>query len=71
MMPLSIAPRGTTLKIMKTPVDEKVKRHLANLGILVGAEITMLNEQAGDVIVKVKDCKLALNKQLTTRIMVG
>ena len=71
MMPLSIAPRGTTLKIMKMPVDEKVKRHLANLGILVGAEITMLDEQAGDVIVKVKDCKLALNKQLATRIMVG
>mgnify|MGYP002797168669 FL=1 len=70
-MPLSIAPRGTTLKIMKTPVAEKVKRHLAHLGILVGAEITMLNEQAGDVIVKVKDCKLALNKQLATRIMVG
>ena len=70
-MPLSIAPRGTTLKIMKTHVDEKVKRHLANLGILVGAEITMLNEQAGDVIVKVKDCKLALNKQLATKIMVG
>ncbi len=70
-MPLSIAPLGKTVKIVKMSTDEKVKRHLANLGVLVGAEITMLNEQAGDVIIKVKDCKLALNKQLAVKIMVS
>ena len=70
-MPLSIAPMGKTLKVVRMAADENVKRHLANLGILVGSELVMLSEQKGDVIVKVKDCRLALNKQLATRIMVA
>lgn len=70
-MPLSIAPAGRKVKIVKMSVDEKVKRHLANLGILAGAELIVVSEQRGDVIVNVKDGKLALNRQLATRITVS
>ena len=70
-MPLSIAPIGRTVKVVRMSADENVKRHLANLGILVGAEVVMFSEQKGDVIIKVKDCKLALNKQLATKITVA
>lgn len=71
MMPLSVAPEGRQMKVMKMAADDKVKRHLANLGITVGAEIEMLSVKSGDVIVKVRDCRLALNKSLATKIMVG
>lgn len=70
-MPLSIAPMGKPLKVIRTSAEENVKRHLANLGILPGAEVVMLSEQNGNVIIKVKDCKLALNKQLATGIVVA
>lgn len=70
-MPLSIAPAGRKVKIVKMSVDEKVKRHLANLGILAGAELIVVSEQRGDVIVNIKDGKLALNRQLATRITVS
>ena len=70
-MPLIIAPIGKTMRIVRMSADENIKRHLANLGILVGAEVMMLSVQNGDVIIKVKDCKLALNKQLATKITVA
>ena len=70
-MPLIIAPRGKPLRVVKTSVEEKLKMHLANLGILAGAEIVLLSQQNGDVIIKIKDSKLALNKQLATKITVA
>lgn len=70
-MPLIIAPSGKPLRVVKMSVEEKLKMHLANLGILAGAEIVLLSQQNGDVIIKIKDSKLALNKQLATKITVA
>ncbi len=71
MMPLIIAPQNKNLKIARISADEKTKRHLSNLGVIIGSEVVMLSEQSGNVIVKVKDSKLALNRELASKIMVG
>lgn len=71
-MPLVVAPKDVLLKIIRIFItDEKTKRHLENLGILVGAELTILNEANGNLIIKVKDGRLALNKDLALKILVA
>lgn len=71
-MPLIIAPENVELRIVKVLVsDEKTKRHLENLGILTNSIITILSRQHGDIIVKVKDGRLALNKETAEKIHVA
>ena len=70
-MPIAIAPINTSLKIIKILVDEKTKRHLENLGILVNANILVLAKNDGNVIIKVKDGRLAINKETALKIFVG
>ncbi len=70
-MALAFAPFGKELRIIKINADEKTRRHLENLGILVGADVISMYDISGDVIVKVKDCKLALNKCLAMKIQVA
>ena len=70
-MPIVVAPENTDLKITKILTDEKTKRHLENLGILVNAMITILSKQDGNVIVKVKEGRLALNKEIALKILVA
>lgn len=70
MMPLSIAPLSTEVKVMKLLTDEKLKQHLNNLGIIVGSNITLIQEKKGDVILNVKGVRVALNKTLAQKIYV-
>lgn len=70
-MPVVVAPIGEELTISKVVADEKTKRHLENLGLLAGEKITLITESNGDIIVKVKDGRLALNRQLATKIFVA
>lgn len=70
-MPLVAAPIGTDMKITKVLTDEKTKRHLENLGILAGGTIMLISESKGDLIVKIKDGRIALNKQLAMKIFVA
>jgi len=70
-MALAFAPFGRELKITKILADEKTKRHLKNLGLIIGADIISMYDNCGNVIIKVKDCKLALNKTLALKIYVA
>lgn len=70
-MPIAMAPINTSLKIIKILVDEKTKRHLENLGILINANIIVLAKNDGSVIIKVKDGRLAINKDTALKIFVG
>ncbi len=70
-MPIAIAPKDTALKIVKILADEKLKTHLNNLGILENGEITVVSKEAGSTIVLVKGVKLALDRNLSTKILVG
>ena len=54
-MPLMLAPKNQSVKIVKIVADEQTKKHLQNLGILVGAEITVFSASGGSVICMVKN----------------
>ena len=69
-MPIAIAPINTNLRITKILVDDKTKRHLENLGILINANVLVLSKNQGSVIVKIKDYRLALNKETALKIFV-
>ena len=69
-MPLPIAPTGTRLIVLKVTAEEKIRRHLENLGLLKGAELVLISAQGGDVILKIKDGRLAINRQLAMKIFV-
>ncbi len=70
-MPLTIAPLGKELTIQKVVTDEKSKRHLQNLGVTVGGVVTILSASGGDVVIFVKEGRIALNRLTATRIFVA
>jgi len=71
-MPIPMAPIGKELTIIKVMAgDERTKRHLENIGVISGAKITVLDEQSGSVIVRVHDSRLALDKEMALKILVG
>ena len=69
-MPLPIAPAGEELTVKKVLADEKNKRHFENLGIIVGAKITVLSAVGGNVIIKLHEGRLALDKGQAMTILV-
>jgi ferrous iron transport protein A len=70
MMPLTMARAGETNIIRKITGRDEVRRHLAELGFVVGEQVTVVNEIAGNMILSVKDCRIALNREMATRIMI-
>lgn len=70
-MPIHIAPRGAELEVRKVGADEKVKRHLQELGISEGSKITLISSTGGNVIVIVKEGRLCLDKNLASKILVA
>lgn len=70
-MPLILAPLGQEVKIVKIIADEKTKKHLANLGVLVQANITVLSRSGGSSVCIVKDGRLALDKEIAAHIFVA
>ena len=52
-------------------VEQKVKKHLESLGIIVNENITILSQTGGSVIVVIKEGRLALNKDIPSKILVA
>lgn len=71
MMPLTMAKVGDTVTIQKITGKDEVRLHLAELGFVVGSQVTVVNEIAGNLIVQVKESRLALDKTMANRIMIG
>lgn len=69
-MPLSMAPYGQERIIMKITGRDHVKKHLANLGFVVGESVTVISELNGNMILKVKEARIALDKSMASRILV-
>lgn len=69
-MRLVIAPIGKEGKVVKIDTDEKTKNRLQNIGIIEGGKITLMQSNFGDVIVKVRDCRIAMNKDVAGKITV-
>lgn len=70
MMPLGMLSAGDTNIIRKITGQCEVRRHLAELGFVVGEEVTVISEMGGNMILSIKDSRIALNKAMAMRIMV-
>lgn len=70
-MPIMMAPIGEEVEIKRISADEKVRRHLENLGLAVGQKIVLLTSQGGAVILKVKDGRMALDRKMAAGIFVA
>ncbi|TDW19915.1 ferrous iron transport protein A [Breznakia blatticola] len=70
-MPLIIAPLGKSVKVLKYSLDEGSEKRLRDLGLVPGCEIAVVQESGGDLIIQVKDARIALNKSLARKIFVA
>ena len=70
MMPLTMAKVGETITIHKISGTDEVRQHLAELGFVVDSDVTVVSEMGGNIIVQVKDSRIALDKTMANRIMV-
>ncbi|NCB50337.1 MAG: ferrous iron transport protein A [Clostridia bacterium] len=70
MMPLTMAKIGETNLIKKITGKDEIRRHLAELGFVIGESVTVVSELGGNMILSVKDSRIALDKTLALRIMV-
>ncbi len=69
-MPISIAPLNKELRVIRVSSDPKVKKHLESLGILINSIITVLSSDNGNVIIALKDGRLALDRNIASSIFV-
>ena len=69
-MPLTMAKAGETNYIKKVGGNEETKRHLETLGFVVGGAVTVISSLNGNLIVNVKDSRVAISKEMANKIMV-
>ena len=69
-MPLSMVNAGEPYTIKKIGGKEEFRRHLENLGFVVGGVVTVVSEINGSLIVNVKDSRVAIGKDMANKIMV-
>ena len=69
MIPLTAAKAGETVTIKKITGRDELRRHLAEMGFVVDDDVTVVNEMAGNLIVQVKDSRVALDKDMASRIL--
>ncbi|MBB5265018.1 ferrous iron transport protein A [Catenibacillus scindens] len=71
MMPLTLAKTGEEAVIRKVGGKEETRRFLENLGFVAGAIVTVVSDIGGNLIVNVKDARVAIGKDMANKIMVG
>lgn len=70
MMPLNLANVNEIQIIKKITGNPEVKKHLENLGFTVGTQISVVNTLGGNLILKVKDSRVAISDELARKIMI-
>ena len=70
MMPLTMVDLGEEKTIMKVGGKIETKRFLENLGFVVGGKVTVVSQIGGNVIVNVKESRVAIGKDMANKIMV-
>ena len=70
MMPLTLANTGEELMIRKVGGSPEVRQHLETLGCVAGGTVQLISEIGGNVIVNVKESRIAISKEMAQRIMV-
>ena len=69
-MPLTMAKPGETVTIRKITGKDEVRQHLAELGFVVDGSVTVVSEIAGNLILQVKESRIALDRTLANRVMI-
>ena len=70
MMPLTLSNIGEENMIKRIGGKPEVRRHLENLGFVAGSTVRVVNTLGGNVIVQVKDARVAVSRELAQKIMV-
>ena len=70
MMPLTLANIGEENIIKRVGGNPEVKKHLENLGFICGSTVTVINAIGGNVIVNVKESRIAISREMAQRIMI-
>ncbi|CDC69843.1 MAG: ferrous iron transport protein A [Firmicutes bacterium] len=70
MMPLSLAELDTENTIRKIGGSPELRKHLENLGFVVGGNVTVVAMLGGNVIVKVKEARVAISEEAARRVMI-
>ena len=70
MIPLNFAEVGKECVIKKIGGSPEVKKHLENLGFSIGGSAILINTVGGNVIVKVKESRVALDSKMANKIMI-
>ena len=70
MIPLTMAGSGEPVKIKRIGGKEETKKFLETLGFVVGGEVTVVSEINGNLIINVKDSRVALGKDMANKILI-
>ncbi len=70
MMPLSLAEIGEENIIKKIGGKPEIKKHLENLGFVVGGSVKIISQLGGNVIVNVKETRVAISQEMAQKIMI-
>lgn len=70
-MPLTLATAGEPNVIRKIGGKEETRKFLENLGFVAGSEVTVVSEAGGNLIVNIKDSRVAIGRDMANKIMVG
>ena len=70
MLPLTMASHGEPMTIKKIGGKQETKKFLETLGFVVGGTVTVVSEINGNMIVNVKDSRVAIGKDMANKIMV-
>lgn len=69
-MPLTFASAGEENIIKKIGGNPEVKKHLEDLGFVIGCTVNVISSNAGNVIVNVKDSRVAISREMANKIMI-
>ncbi len=70
MMPLSLAKDGEKNMIRRIGGSPEVKKHLENLGFVAGGNVTVISTIGGNLIVNVKESRVAISREMANKIFV-
>lgn len=70
MMPLALADIGEEYMVRKVGGNAEAKQHLEDLGFVAGGAVTVVSSMGGNIIVKVKETRVAISREMANKIMI-
>ena len=70
MMPITFADAGEEHIIQRVTGRPEVRKHLEDMGFVAGSPVTVINTVGGNVIIKVKECRVAISQEMAQKIMI-